>query len=365
MSTQTTPAPRHDRELRALGLVDADVHTSIPREDLIRRLSPQYRRRLEEFGLRARNATEIYPRFRNKGFRRDAWPAKGLPGSDLDLMREQLLDPHKVSIGILNPSDAFLFGGQESGFAAALTTALNDWTASEWLDQDSRLRGGITIPFEDAELAVAEIARVAADPRFVHIYMPSRTERPMGHRKYWPIYEAAARHGLAITIHIGGPASSPTTGAGWPSFYLEDHVSYATSVQATSVSLICSGVFEEYPTLKFLLEEGGLLWAPSQMWALDDMWPILAAENPRIRQAPSDYFRKHFYFTTQPIEEPFRRGEFTKCLAQLDMDSHILFSSDYPHWDYDDPSRALPKELSSDLRGAILSDNARELYGLE
>ncbi|MFF3571960.1 amidohydrolase family protein [Nocardia jiangxiensis] len=120
----------------------------------------------------------------------------------------------------------------------------------------------------------------------------------------------------------------------------------------------------EFPELAVVLEEGGLAWAPAQMWALDDMWPILSMENPRLSRAPSEYFREHFYLTTQPIEEPPKRGQLAQTLQHLDMDSHVLFATDYPHWDFDVPARALPREISPELRQRIHADNACKLYRL-
>jgi predicted TIM-barrel fold metal-dependent hydrolase len=42
----------------------------------------------------------------------------------------------------------------------------------------------------------------------------------------------------------------------------------------------------------------------------------------------------------------------------------LLFSSDYPHWDFDDPFRALPAGLAPDRRRQILTANARTVYRL-
>ena len=44
---------------------------------------------------------------------------------------------------------------------------------------------------------------------------------------------------------------------------------------------------------------------------------------------------------TQPIEEPEPRTQLAEVFDWMGWD-RILFATDYPHWDYDDPARALP-----------------------
>ena len=62
------------------------------------------------------------------------------------------------------------------------------------------------------------------------------------------MYEAAEAHGLPIGIHFGGQGGHPITGAGWPSYYIEDHAGMSTAFQAQVISLVFEGVFERFPT---------------------------------------------------------------------------------------------------------------------
>jgi predicted TIM-barrel fold metal-dependent hydrolase len=73
--------------------------------------------------------------------------------------------------------------------------------------------------------------------------------------------------------------------------------------------------------------------------------------------------REHFRLTTQPIEEPPSKDQFLELLEMMDAKQTLLFSSDYPHWDFDDPVAAF-KDVPEPLRRRILHDNAAELYGL-
>jgi uncharacterized protein len=42
----------------------------------------------------------------------------------------------------------------------------------------------------------------------------------------------------------------------------------------------------------------------------------------------------------------------------------IMYASDYPHWDFDDPIVALPPSLTEEQRAKVHYKNACALYGL-
>ena len=198
------------------------------------------------------------------------------------------------------------------------------------------------------------------DKRFVQVFMPGRTHEPLGRRKYWPIYEAAAKHGLHIMSHAFGSYGYPITGAGQASYYVEEHVGPAQAVQANVISLVAEGVFEQFPTLKFVSVENGFGWIPSLMWRMDATYKLLKDEVPHLKRLPSEYIREHVYLTTQPVEEPHKPQQFVQLLEHFgDMTSNILFASDYPHWDSDDPDFALPNDPVGRRRSRRSSSTTR------
>ena len=124
-------------------------------------------------------------------------------------------------------------------------------------------------------------------------------------------------------------------------------------------------MFEHFPTLRFVSVENGFAWLPSLMWRMDAAWHLLKSEVPHLKHEPSEYVRQHVYASTQPMEEPHKPGYFFQLLEQFgDLADHIVFASDYPHWDYDDPSSAFPVSLPYELQQKIYHDNAAALYGL-
>jgi predicted TIM-barrel fold metal-dependent hydrolase len=62
------------------------------------------------------------------------------------------------------------------------------------------------------------------------------------------------------------------------------------------------------------------------------------------------------------MEEPEDPRHLLDTLEWTGWD-RILFASDYPHWDFDDPVTAIPSFLGAERRRMIYSDNARALYG--
>jgi predicted TIM-barrel fold metal-dependent hydrolase len=278
-------------------------------------------------------------------------------------MREQLLDRWNIELGVLLP---LLSAGKQMNleWGAELSRAANDWQIAEWLEKEPRLRASIAVPYEAPDLAVREIERIGEHPGFVQVEFESRTLQPLGQRKYWPIYRAAAERGLPIGMHFGAQGGWPITGVGHPSFYIEYHAGQLTSFQDQVISLVVEGVFERVPGLKFVLIEGGFGWLPPLMWRLDRAWRKLKAEVPFLKRPPSEYIREHFWVTTQPVEEPEDPNDFRQLLDDLGMDDRVMFSTDYPHWDFDAPDAAIPTTLPLELRRKIMSENARALYRL-
>jgi predicted TIM-barrel fold metal-dependent hydrolase len=344
-------------------VIDCDIHVRLRAPES---LDPYLERRWQQhratFGERAPSGNG-YPRANPLASRTDSWPPDGsLPGSSLPFLREQHLDEWAIEFGVLNP----LLGSGilDLELAAAYAHAVNDWQVAEWLEPESRLRGSAVIPYEDAEMAAAEIRCRAVDPRFVQALLMVRTFEPLGRRRYWPMYAAAEECGMPIGIHFGGNGGVPITGAGWPSFYIEDHAGMSTSFQDQLTSLVFEGIFERFPGLRIVLIEGGLAWMAPLMWRLDRAWRLLGEEVPHVTRPPSELVRDHVWLTTQPIEEPPRPRDFEEMLDELDMDDRLLFATDYPHWDFDAPSQALSSNLEAGRRRAILAENARALYRL-
>ena len=365
--TVDVPAPKVEARSR-LRMIDCDIHPAMatPRA-LDPFLSARWRQHLAEYGKGGREiyaARGNYPRFAPNTARRDAWPPGGQPpGSDLAFMQKQLLDAYDIEYGILEP----LIGANASrnlDLQAALCSAANDWQVAEFAGKDRRLRASILVPQDDDEAAVREIEKRADDPHFAQVQLGSRSLEPLGRRRYWKIFAAAEAHGLPIGLHVGGQSAFAPSSSGWPSYYVEDHHVLVHSMQTQAASLILEGVFDAFPGLKVVLIEGGFAWGPTLAWRLDAHWQKMRSEVPTLKMRPSEYFKTNLWFSTQPMEEPENPQHLLQLFEWIGWD-RVMFSTDYPHWDQDDPRFAFKVPLPEEWKRKIYHDNAMECYDFE
>jgi predicted TIM-barrel fold metal-dependent hydrolase len=351
-----------------LSIVDCDIHPTMRgKNELYPFLSERWRKHYDTYGSHVRQSlpgTQAYPRMQPATSREDTWPPNGgPPGSDLDFMREQHLGPNGVEIGILHAMRVGGYDQRNQDFGAALSSAINAWQLENWVRKEPRLRGSIHVPQDNAEAAVKEIEKRAGDRSFVQVTCAPLALEPLGRRRYWPIFEAAVAAKLPLGLHVGGMSGHAVTGGGWPSYYFEHHYTNVPSMEAVITSLVFEGVFERLPDFKLVLIEGGFSWVPSLCWRLDKHWAHMRDEVPHVKRPPSEYIRQQVWYTTQPIEEPPNPEDLRHTVDWLGWD-RLLFSTDYPHWDYDDPATAIKIKLTEVQKEQLFRGNAKAVYGL-
>jgi predicted TIM-barrel fold metal-dependent hydrolase len=125
--------------------------------------------------------------------------------------------------------------------------------------------------------------------------------------------------------------------------------------------VIAHGIFERWPAMRFVLIECGVAWLPAILWRLDADYKALRKETPWLDRLPSEYARDHIRLSTQPLEQARDHRQLWAVLEAIDGEHTLLFASDYPHWDFDDPT-TLPVPPAWHER--VFGENARELYRL-
>lgn len=349
----------------ATGPVDCDVHPAVPGlSALFPFLSQRWVDYCVESGVEGFEPAS-YPPGMPLSASPEARRAGVPPASDPAVVRAHVLDDGGAIRAVLN----CLYAVQalhNPDWSAAMAAAVNDWQAAAWLAADARFRASIVVSMHDPHGAADEIARVAADPRFVQVLLLASSQTPLGQRAHWPVYAAAEAAGLPVAIHPGVAGANPLTAVGWPSHYIEDYAVSALALQSQLISLVSEGVFTVHPGLRVVLLESGVTWLPSLMWRFDKNWKGLRREVPWVDRPPSRVIREHVLLSVTPFDGPPDppAGWVDRFLTQLGSADMLVFASDYPHWHHRDVERALLRHLSPAERDQVLHGNAARLYGL-
>jgi len=342
------------------GAIDCDVHVNVPGTSaLLPYLEPYWVEQVTTRGVDDLVLTSTMPH--SPFATRSDWrPPQGKAASTIELLRSHLLGPFDLSIAICN----CVWGAQaihSEDLAAALCRAVNTWIANEWLDKDSRLRASIVVPLQSPSRAAEEIDHWSNDARFVQVLLLAGSDVPLGRRQMWPIYRAAERHALPVCIHAGNSYRHAPTILGWPSYFYEEYVSYASLMQSQLLSLLAEGVFTECPNLRVVLAEAGIGWLPGFLWRAEKGWRGLRAEVPWVTRSPIEIVRECVRLTAQPFDGPTNKEDLDRLFDQIGSDEMLLFSTDYPHWQFDGLA-VLPNTVTDALARKIAIDNPRQTY---
>ena len=271
-SLEKTDANASDDRSARLRIFDCDVHP-VPRpglNSLARYLPKAWKERFDRKQA-LHDGLNVPIRFKHPNgtvVRRDCAPDGGPPASSPRILVRDLLETHGIEGALLNCFDA---GGLLSAQASTeesivIASAYNDYFINEWLGVDRRLKYAPAVPTQDPVAAAAEIRRLGKHPQVAAIYVPL-VNVLMGHRYYWPIYEACEDLGLPVYIHVTGIESifggTPTMGMGTFESYIERYAAVPQMGMVSVTSIILSGLLEKFSTLKFVFAEYGFLWLPS------------------------------------------------------------------------------------------------------
>lgn len=350
-------------------IVDCDVHPTIADVSSLRKyMSKRAARRAFGLGLNpiARDPNRIpHP---TSGQRLDALPPGGGPaGSDPAFALEQWIEPYGISSAVLIPVQAGTvnqWGDERAG--SEFLRALNEFLLSEWAQLDPRYRIVVSVSPYDVPSALEEIERLADVDGVCGIFFPHGGVA-LGRSHYFPVYELAESVGLPIVLHPtgaeGNMADAPRLAGGLPDTYPERHSLLLMPGQAVLASMIFSRVFDLFPKLRLVLSEYGFTWVPPLTWRMDRAWEEGDRLLAGLERAPSSYVRDNVRFTSQPLDEPWDRRQLEPFLEWGDAGRTLMFSSDYPHWDTDDPKLILTQRLPQSLRSRVAYENALECFG--
>jgi uncharacterized protein len=368
----TKPIDRSSSKPKLEPVVDADVHPAHAETfgAILKHAPRAWQRRLGYIAdTKLSPFRLVHPRGQYATARKDATPpGGGLPGSDPQFVRADLLDRHRVDHALLVDLAASTAVQEAKDYevSAVVASAFNDYNIEHWISVDKRFRLALVVSPWDVEQAVAEVNRLGPHPGVAGIHLPLIQVR-WGNRRWHPLWEAAIRAGLPIVAHVSSGETTAYDGmarfpVSTPEIWAENYVEIPLLGQSTVSSLVMHGVFERYPDLRVLMAEWGFTWVPSLIWRMNLAWRAYRSSAPWLKRWPIEIMHEHLRFTTQPVEDPANNAELIRIVEDHLADV-LVFASDYPHFDGDPPDTIL-KGLSPTTRSRVLRDNAKGILRL-
>jgi predicted TIM-barrel fold metal-dependent hydrolase len=245
----------------------------------------------------------------------------------------------------------------------ALARAYTKWFTSELLPQDDRIKTLVYLPFNDPAASLRFVEEFADTPGVAGFMVTSIRYRGVHSNEYAPVYSAIQETGKPLGFHAAYNWHEQAMTQ--LNKFISAHAlgfSFCNIIHLTN--MLVNAIPERFPRLKLMWIESGLAWVPFLMQRLDNEYLMRTSECPGLKRLPSGYMRE-MYFSTQPMERTASPQMMAASFEMMDAQNTLLYSSDYPHWDFDVPSVIydLPF-LSEQARRNILGENARKLFGI-
>ena len=286
------------------------------------------------------------------------------PHRDITLTR-RWMDSMGVDMAILFPTPMLHLGlHPQVEVEVALSHAYNRWLVEHVLAEEPRIRTMLYLPFNDPAATYRAVKEFTGKPGVVGFMVTSNRYRPVHHNDYMKTYALLEESNLPIAFH--GAYNWNDQSMLMVNRFISAHaLGFVWHNLVHLTNWVINGLGERFPKLKVLWIESGLAWLPFIMQRLDNEYMMRTADAPALKKLPSDYIRD-MYFTNQPMEKTGDMALLETTFRLIKAETQLLYSSDYPHWDFDLPSLIydLPF-LNEAQKHAILGGNALRVFGME
>src|SRR5882672_9745809 len=260
-------------------------------------------------------------------------------------MTLEWMDAMGVDYSCLFPTPMLFLGlHPQVEIEVQLCRAYNRFLCERILAEEPRIVSMLYLPFNDPEWAYRTV-KDFGDKKGVVGFMVTSP-------RYKPVHDNAYMKTYALLEEMGKPISF--------------HAAYSWDDRGLQMTnRVINGLPERFPKLKVMWIESGLTWAYCLMQRLDHSYMMRTSDCPSLKRKPSEYMRE-MYFSSQPMEIPDDLSILEATFKMIKAETQLVWSSDYPHWDFDLPSSVydLPF-LKETAKRNILGGNAAKLFGLD
>jgi aminocarboxymuconate-semialdehyde decarboxylase len=244
----------------------------------------------------------------------------------------------------------------DAGVSLAAARGMNDGFAAAQRAHPDRIRWFCSLPWQHAELAVAELERATAQGAKGVMVLANIGGKHLTDAVFAPVWRAIDEHALPVLIHPTAPPGSAALGM--EEFQLTAPIGFTFDTTLAVSRMIYDGFFDRHERLKIIASHGGGA-LPFLIGRLDQCWENIPAAAAKTKLKPSDYARQIYADTVV-----FRQDALEMTVGVFGSEN-VLYGSDYPHT-IGDPIGCLARvdALADGVRERVRGRNAARVFGL-
>jgi predicted TIM-barrel fold metal-dependent hydrolase len=279
------------------------------------------------------------------------------------ILTKRWMDACGIDVAVLFPTPMLALGVHpQVEVEVALSRAYNRWLCERVLAREPRLVSMLYLPFNDPDATYQFVKEFGEKKGVVGFLITSTRYRPVHANQYMKTYALLEEMGLPIAFHGSYHWHDPAQGM-LNRFISVHALGFVWYNMIHLANWIINGIPERFPKLKVMWLESGLAWVPFMMQRFDNEYMMRTSEAPALKKLPSDYMRD-MYYASQPLEIT-DMGLLEQTFRVINAETQLVYSSDYPHWDFDLPSTIYDLPFVSEQgKRNILGGNANRLFNL-
>ena len=280
-------------------------------------------------------------------------------------MTLEWMDAMGVDYACLFPTPMLFLGlHPQIEVEVAMCRAYNRWLCERILAQEPRLISMLYLPFNDPEAAYKTVKDFGDKKGVVGFMVTSPRYTPVHDNAYIKTYALLEEMGKPLCFHAAYNWNDQSLSI--TNRFISVHaLGFMWFNMVHMTNWVINGLPERFPKLKTMWIESGITWAYSLMQRLDHSYMMRTSDCPQLKRKPSEYMRE-MYYSTQPMEIPDDPSILEATFKMINAETQLVWSSDYPHWDFDLPSTIYDQPfLSEAAKRNILGGNAARLFGLD
>jgi aminocarboxymuconate-semialdehyde decarboxylase len=270
-------------------------------------------------------------------------------------LRLKTMDEHGVDVCIVSLTcPSCYWGGPEISLQAA--RIMNDDMAAAQTAYPDRLRWFASLPWQYADLALAELDRACAAGASGVMVLANVDGRPLADPAFASIWKAIDARALPVLVHPTAPPG--VVEMDMSRFQLTASIGFTFDTSLAIARLIYDGFFDRYRELKVIAAHGGGA-LPYLISRMDQCFDHIPACREKISARPSTYLPRIFADAVV-----FAPGVLELCVDVFGADN-VLYGSDYPHTIGDMPGcLARVNGLPENVRDRVRGRNAERIFRL-